>query len=97
VRSRNRTRGLLWFFLWIAFFSLAFTPAYWIADTLLLSALVAAFIVFNGVKIHEVWKYRLDPKLREAHPGSGRGGVTARDRWRRWALDDQEDDKKHID
>jgi hypothetical protein len=91
MRTKRKLRALLWFLLWIAFFSLAFTPAYWFADALLLAALVTGMIVFTGAKIHKLWKYRSDPQMREAHTSSGQGGVFGNDRWRRWALDDHED------
>jgi hypothetical protein len=93
MKARKRLRALLWFSLWIAFFSLAFTPLYWFADSLLLAALVAGFVVFNAAKVHKLWKYRSDPQMREAHRSSGQGGIFTNDRWRRWALDDYDDKK----
>ena len=93
MKMPRKLRAILWFLLWIAFFSLAFTPVYWIADALLLVVLVTGLIIFTGAKIHKLWKYRSDPQMREAHMSSGQGRVFENDRWRRWALDDYDDKK----
>jgi hypothetical protein len=85
-------RGFLWFFLFCGFFSLAFTSAYEIADALLLAFLVTGLIVATGMKLWNMWKYRSDPQMFEAHISSGQGGLWG-PRWRRWALDEHDHDK----
>jgi steroid 5-alpha reductase family enzyme len=91
MRKRRRIRAILWFSCWCAVFSLAFTRAYWIADSLLLATLVVAFIVFTAAKVRQLWKYRSDPEMREAIASSGQGSVFSA--WRRWASDENEGEK----
>ena len=86
MKTSRRFRALLWFLFWCAFLSLAFTEAYWLADSLLLAALVIGFIVFNVIKVRELWKHRSDPEMREAIASSGQGTVFSS--VRRWAADD---------
>ena len=89
----RRIRGLLWFFLFCGFFSLAFTPAYEIADALLLAFLLTFLIVATGMKLWNMWKYRSDPqRMFELHISSGQGGLWER-RWRHWFLDEHDEDK----
>jgi len=93
MKRLRRFRALLWFLLWCAVFSLAFTRVYWLADSLLLVALFLALLIVTGVKVQKLWKYRLDPPTREAHMGSGQGSVFENKLWRRWVLDEDEDSK----
>ena len=86
-------RGLLWFILFAAFFSLAFTPAYPIADALLVGFLVLSLLVATARKLWLMWKYRSNPEMFEAHISSGQGGLWGA-RWRRWALDEYDKDSK---
>jgi len=88
----RRIRGFLWFFLFCGFFSLAFTPAYEIADALLLAFLLTSMIVATGMKLWNMWKYRSDPRMFELHISSGQGGLWERC-WRLWALDEHDEDK----
>ncbi len=86
-------KGWLWFLTWCAFFSLAFTRAYWIAEGLLSVALVLGLLVMTAAKLRQLWQYRSDPAMRNAIISSGQGGVFNNSRWRRWALDlDDESD-----
>ena len=94
MKARNRFPALLWFLGWCAFFSLAFTSAYWIADALLLATLVTTMIVFNAAKVQKLWKYRSDPQMRDAHISAGKGGIFDHERWLRFVYDS--DDKKDI-
>jgi len=94
MKIPRKVRALLWFLIWIAFFSLAFTPAYWIADGLLLFALLAALLIGTGAKLHKLWKYRIDPQMRASHMSSGQGAVFESKRLRRWALDEDDDSRR---
>jgi steroid 5-alpha reductase family enzyme len=91
MKTSRRFRALLWFLFWCGFLSLAFTRAYWIADSLLLAALVITFVVFNVAKVHQLWKHRSDPEMREAIASSGQGGVFKS--LQRWAADDDSERK----
>jgi hypothetical protein len=91
MKKDRRLRALLWFLLWCAFFSLAFTPVYWLADSLLLAALIALLVVSTGKRTYQLWKYRSIPEMRQAIASAGQGGIFSA-RWRRWTLDEHSDD-----
>jgi hypothetical protein len=85
----RRVRGFLWFTAWCAFFSLAFTPLYEVADGLLLAFLITSFLIMFIGKVWKLWKYRHNPEMFSAHAGSGQGGIF--EGFRRWALDEYDD------
>jgi hypothetical protein len=87
---RRRLRAILWFLFWCAFFSLAFTPIYRIADSLLLAFLLTGFAIMVVGKLWKLWKYRTHPELFDAQASSGQGGTF--ERWRRWALDEYDEE-----
>jgi len=84
---KHRLKAISCFVASWAVLGLAFTPAYRMADLIVLSALAIYFALLVAMKITLIWKHRHDPHALNAQISSGQAGVFPQ-KWRRWILDE---------